>query len=653
MLLRFVLMLGLIWSSFLAGAQPALQVWGDDQSQHGQRLVWQGGAYYLLCQLEAEVGGQTALLMKLSPAGELLWSRAVGTEGRDLVADLEPHREGVLVLGRMVEPGNPNLIDDVFLHYVNSEGTIEWSRYFGTTSGGDDEHAVAVVSSPSAGITLFMREAVKSSRPAYVVRLDSDGTVLWGTQLQHEAYPFVAPQDATQEGTGFWLTGSVAPSTLSSVNEDGFVARLNNNATPQSWAVIEHSEVPLSFREAVNLPQGCLLVGNIGQAETDLLLAWVDETGAVHRIRRYRDPGGALLLASDGSHIRPNGQIVIAANYFEAGGGVEGYGIWLLLEPDGTLSEARRIGQGQEVIRSLQPVMPGRMAGTGSSNRDALFFETPYYWEEVPENCQFQAWRLESVPSDVTVRTFSATNQPWLRQTQHEMMNLPYGLGRKPDLCCPERDTVSIAICEGEAYAGFSTEGVHQYTLDTVAPCGWQRTLFLAVNDTLIIDNPEVEPTACGEASGRLRLPPLGEEVAYSLNGQVFQSEPIFNQLPAGPYAVWARNESGCLSRSGPVVVPADCGLYLPSAFSPNGDGRNDELRLYTKPGFGIEVLSFQVYGRYGGLLYEASGSLSALGWDGRAGGQPLNPGVYTCVVAYRTPSGQVERLATAVHLLR
>lgn len=652
-MLKFhLLLIGLTCSTLPSFAQAVLEVWGDDQQQAGQRLARQGGAYYLLSQLEAEIGGQSALLMKRSDNGDLLWSRAVGTAGRDLVADLEPHQEGVLVLGRMVEPGNPNLIDDVFLHYFNPDGSIGWSRYLGTTSGGDDEHAVAVISSPSGGITVVMREAVKSLRPAYMVRLDSDGAVLWGTQLQHDAYPLIAPRDAIQDGAGLWLAGSVASDTNSPV-EDGFVVRVDNNGIPQSWAVIESAEVPLSFREAVSLPQGCLLVGNIGQASTDLLLAWVDETGEVQSIRRYHDPTGGLLLASDGSHLRPNGQVVIAANRFDATGGVESDGLWLLLEPDGTLAEARRIGQGREVIRSLQPIMPGRLAGTGSTSGDILFFEMPYFWEAAPENCQFREWDLESVPPAVTVRTSTATNQPWLRQTEHDMLSLPYGLGQKARLCCPEQDTIAATICEGEAYEGFSTEGMHQYTLDTVAPCGLQRTLFLTVNDTAVLDTPLVEPAGCGEAKGRLRLLAPGPVAAYSLDGSAFQPEPLFDQLPAGAYTLWARTEQGCLSRLGPVSVPADCGLYLPNAFSPNGDGRNDELRLYTQPGFDIAVLSMQVYDRYGGLMYESSGAFSALSWDGRARGQPANPGVYTCVVVYRRSSGRAEKLAKAVHLLR
>jgi gliding motility-associated-like protein len=65
--------------------------------------------------------------------------------------------------------------------------------------------------------------------------------------------------------------------------------------------------------------------------------------------------------------------------------------------------------------------------------------------------------------------------------------------------------------------------------------------------------------------------------------------------------------------------------LYVPNAFTPNGDGRND---LFFPFPVGVKSLEyFQVYNRWGQLLF----STRALGegWDGRNAGQDQPAGVY------------------------
>jgi gliding motility-associated-like protein len=70
--------------------------------------------------------------------------------------------------------------------------------------------------------------------------------------------------------------------------------------------------------------------------------------------------------------------------------------------------------------------------------------------------------------------------------------------------------------------------------------------------------------------------------------------------------------------------------VYIPNAFSPNEDGINDRFEIY--PGAGIaEVLNFQVYNRWGGLVFEATDGVTA--WDGTWRGETASAGVYAYVV--------------------
>jgi gliding motility-associated-like protein len=81
------------------------------------------------------------------------------------------------------------------------------------------------------------------------------------------------------------------------------------------------------------------------------------------------------------------------------------------------------------------------------------------------------------------------------------------------------------------------------------------------------------------------------------------------------------------------VVIPqGDCpaNIYLPTAFSPNDDGRND---LFEALGPDIETVSLKIFNRWGGLVFEGNGANSA--WDGRIAGEDAPGGTYVYILEY------------------
>jgi gliding motility-associated-like protein len=77
------------------------------------------------------------------------------------------------------------------------------------------------------------------------------------------------------------------------------------------------------------------------------------------------------------------------------------------------------------------------------------------------------------------------------------------------------------------------------------------------------------------------------------------------------------------------INVIEECRANIPNAFSPNGDGKNDVV--YVK-GWGIkEVLTFEIYNRWGERVYQNSGDKEE-GWDGTFNGQPQNMDTYIII---------------------
>lgn len=81
-------------------------------------------------------------------------------------------------------------------------------------------------------------------------------------------------------------------------------------------------------------------------------------------------------------------------------------------------------------------------------------------------------------------------------------------------------------------------------------------------------------------------------------------------------------------------LVKCNCSLGIPSAFSPNGDGRNDIFKPVIAPGCTLKKYDFQVYNRYGQLIFQSFDP--AKGWDGLEFGKPADLGVYMYYLVYR-----------------
>jgi gliding motility-associated-like protein len=110
----------------------------------------------------------------------------------------------------------------------------------------------------------------------------------------------------------------------------------------------------------------------------------------------------------------------------------------------------------------------------------------------------------------------------------------------------------------------------------------------------------------------------------------------------AGWYSATARRGQ-CLLTDSIFVASRDCpgcDLYLPNAFSPNDDGRNDVFSLFT-PCLEISTFELLIFDRWGQQLFATSDP--AFRWNGRYRGQELPTGVYLYVLRGRGFDGVQE----------
>ncbi|MBR9920358.1 MAG: T9SS type B sorting domain-containing protein [Bacteroidetes bacterium] len=100
------------------------------------------------------------------------------------------------------------------------------------------------------------------------------------------------------------------------------------------------------------------------------------------------------------------------------------------------------------------------------------------------------------------------------------------------------------------------------------------------------------------------------------------------------------------------IQVEPNLQLYIPNAFSPNNDGVNDHFQVYPGPGV-LQISLFQIFDRWGALVYDQANDPQKNGWDGNFRGKKMAPGVYTIQLRVEYLNGQSEILGRSLTLIR
>jgi gliding motility-associated-like protein len=124
----------------------------------------------------------------------------------------------------------------------------------------------------------------------------------------------------------------------------------------------------------------------------------------------------------------------------------------------------------------------------------------------------------------------------------------------------------------------------------------------------------------------------------------------------SGTYKVQVSNECGVQWDSIQVSFHECDKIYVPNAFSPNEDNRNDIFQVYPVS-FVQKVDYFKIFQRTGNLIFTAMDfnpeDAEANGWNGTFGGRMMPPEVYVYVLQFTSKDGKVWVQSGDVTLMR
>jgi gliding motility-associated-like protein len=141
---------------------------------------------------------------------------------------------------------------------------------------------------------------------------------------------------------------------------------------------------------------------------------------------------------------------------------------------------------------------------------------------------------------------------------------------------------------------------------------------------------------------GTLTLRPLQTFSSYLWSSN--SSSPTILIDKPGDYSLTVRDKKGCLGRDTITVTPKQCltGVHIPTAFSPNGDHRNDIFKAIVVGR--TKEFELTVYNRWGQIVFHSTDP--GKGWDGKLGSleQQTNVFVWLCTYQLENETKRMER---------
>ncbi|MBC6995825.1 PKD domain-containing protein [Neolewinella lacunae] len=248
------------------------------------------------------------------------------------------------------------------------------------------------------------------------------------------------------------------------------------------------------------------------------------------------------------------------------------------------------------------------------------------------------------------------------------------------DTRCEAGEVVAVAIrtenpedlIMGSGPEGYFSAGRNQFNLRTpgnylfevVSPDGCDTLIDFRLDPVRPLELSTIPNTSI----------PLGDSIR--LHSEVNSLNTLFSWTPgaslsdSSALSPWARPLRGTLyllealdtltgcSRQDSVFIGVlqETDIFVPTAFSPNGDGTNDDLRIFPRVSV-ARIDAIRIYSRWGNLVFEQTPDQGPITintplWDGRFNGRLVNPAVFVYTIEYENVRGERKVQAGEVLVL-
>lgn len=553
---------------------------------------------------------------------------------------------------------------DLLVMKLDASGAVQWHRSFG---GSDNESPGAIRQTPDGGYIVAGCTASNdgdvpdhhhfdANNPwsdLWLVRLDASGHILWQNTYGGSSEENAAQVEVLQDGS-YIVCGNTSSndgdvSGNHSISTDGWVAKISSTGAllwqqcfggpgeERLFDIIPTADngfIAAGYNSAdgghVSGFHGGYYDGWVVKMNSTGMLEWQKTIGG-----SGRDMAGSVKQLQDGSYVvagegnSPDGDVVASLGqrdvwtcYLSPAGNITSHQVFGGAGNDGYLSGWSAMQLGVSIMNTADHGLVLAASTTSATIPGCSGDGGDFYVIKLKGACDTSFTIIDSV------------------------------------LCAdpPFLITLTSTITGADSYRWVNS--VPGPTITVVAPGTYFCTVLTGCNfhvDTFHILLPSDLPdsslpasaAACDGSDFRIGYPHDIPGISYlwSNGGQHAFTYP----LSAGSYRLTMSN--GCVSREELVDVTLfDCAqcLFIPNAFSPNGDGLNDVFEV--KKMCRISGFHMQVYNRWGQVVFQAYDVDGK--WNGYYNGKPADGGTYFYYISF-TGDDKIQYRKGEINLIR
>jgi len=218
-----------------------------------------------------------------------------------------------------------------------------------------------------------------------------------------------------------------------------------------------------------------------------------------------------------------------------------------------------------------------------------------------------------------------------------------FNLGRDTNLCNGSSLTLNVTapgtVSWNTGQSGnaitVSSGGVFRASADDMG-CIWIDSLKIFLGDAPIVVLP-TDTLLC--RGGMMKLTATWPQSHY--HWSTGQTDSVIYVTKGGNYSVTVTNPCGVATDAVTVRYQEElCDLFIPTAFTPNNDDKNNDFQIFVRGGKPILML---IYNHWGGKVFD-SREKGIYKWNGKIAEQDCMEGIYQYVFQYEMPAGNRVR---------
>jgi gliding motility-associated-like protein len=192
------------------------------------------------------------------------------------------------------------------------------------------------------------------------------------------------------------------------------------------------------------------------------------------------------------------------------------------------------------------------------------------------------------------------------------------------------------------------SSGLYTFKIASKA-CATEKKVKIKINDFTIPKITQVGLPCSNEA-----YPIVFDKVFKNIlwDNQLVNTDTIFVKNSAvHTYSLTYKLDTNCIVKGTAQIKRKICtDIYVPTAFSPNNDQKNDEFEAFPQANF--QIVSLMIFDRWGELVFRSTDNTKT--WDGKFKGQECSEGTYIYVVNYMNiKTSTVEIVSGDLNLIR